>query len=347
MFKQKQRIRSLESGFAAMDAGDAPGSEGARDSSAGGLLRRTREDLGWDIRDVAGALRIRVDYLEALERNTVDGLPGPTYATGFLRAYAEYLGLDGHEIVRRFRAEKTGLHAKAELAFPVPLTDRGIPGGGIFLIAVLIFGLGYGTYYYVTSGSNSAPATVEPVPAHLLPPPPSAPPPVAITEPPKSAETTAALVPPPTAAAAPPVPSTAAATSPRTAVAPTPGQPPGSPATAAATPATLPAAPAEADAGKPTTRSYGDATPGRIVIRATGKAWVTVKEGEKPIVNTLFNKGDTFNAPDRKGLSVKTGSAGALEVTVDGKTLPPLGPVGQIRTLSLDPDKLLATQAPG
>ena len=74
---------------------------------------------------------------------------------------------------------------------------------------------------------------------------------------------------------------------------------------------------------------------------------MTVKDGEKPIVNTLFNKGDTFNAPDRKGLSVKTGSAGALEVTVDGKTLPSLGPIGQIRTLPLDPEKLLATQVPG
>jgi len=37
-----------------------------------------------------------------------------------------------------------------------------------------------------------------------------------------------------------------------------------------------------------------------------------VKDGEKPILSTLFNKGDSFNMPDRKGLSLKTGNAGAL-----------------------------------
>jgi len=335
MFKQKQRVRGPDSGFSASDGDAASGAEAARDTSAGGLLRRTREDLGWNIRDVGGALRIRVDYLEALERNTVEGLPGPTYATGFLRAYAEYLGLDGHEIVRRFRAEKTGLHTKPELAFPVPLTDRGIPGGGIFLIAVLMAALAYGTWYYFPSHEHATPSAVEPVPPHLLPPPPSPPPPVAIVEPPKPVETANAVVPPPPSTAAP------AGTPPRTGAAPT------APATTPPPGATVvpPTPAADADAGK--TRSYGDATPGRIVIRATGKAWVTVKDGEKPIVNTLFNKGDTLNVPDRKGLSMKTGSAGAMVVTVDGKTLPSLGPIGQIRTVPLDPEKLLATTPAG
>ena len=206
----------------------------ARNASAGGLLRRTREELGWDIRDVASALRIRAEYLAALERNTVEGLPGPTYATGFLRAYAEYLGLDGHEIVRRFREEKTGLHTKPELAFPVPLTDRGIPGGGIFLIAVLMAGLAYGTWYYFPSHEHATPSAVEPVPPHLLqlPPPPSPPPPVAIVEAPKPVDTANAVVPPPPSTAAP----TPAATPPRTGAAPTTTSPPQSPVPATVVP---------------------------------------------------------------------------------------------------------------
>src|ERR1700761_3135349 len=187
MFKQKQRIRGAGSEFSEAEGQGPAAEEAVWDHSAGGLLRRTREELGWDLPGVAAALRIKAEYLAALERNTVEGLPGPTYATGFLRAYAEYLGLDGHEIVRRFRAEETGLHTKPELAFPVPLTDRGIPGGGIFLIAVLVFVLGYGGYYYATSGTKTSQVAVEPVPARLLPPPPPPAPPVTVAEAPKPA----------------------------------------------------------------------------------------------------------------------------------------------------------------
>src|SRR5579859_1029093 len=131
-------------------------------ASVGHLLRTTRESHGWDLRDVAAALRIRTDYLDALERNTVEGLPGVAYATGFLRAYADYLGLDGNEVVDRFKTEKKTLASRPELNFPVPLTDRGIPGGGLFLIAGLLIVLAYGTWYYMSSGEHPTPPAVEP-----------------------------------------------------------------------------------------------------------------------------------------------------------------------------------------
>jgi cytoskeleton protein RodZ len=329
IFKQKQRARSHDSTYSDADATVLDIDGGVRDTSAGGLLRRTREGLNWNLSDVAASLRIRAEYLDALERNTVIGLPGPTYATGFLRAYAEYLGLDGHEIVRRFREEKTGLHTKPELAFPVPLTERGIPGGGIFLIAVLLAGLGYGTYYYVTSGDRSTQKPIEPPPARLLPPPPAALQPLASSEAPKQAAAEI-VVPPPQSQNTPP--------------APPPTQTPTVVAVATPVPVQTPAPPTEADAGKPP-KSYGAPTPGRIVVRATADAWVTVKDGNKPVVNALFSKGDVYNAPDQKGLTLRTGSAGALDVTVDGKPLPPLGPIGQIKTVPLDADKL-AGRAP-
>jgi cytoskeleton protein RodZ len=139
--------------------------------SVGHLLRSTRESLGWELRDVGAALRIRAEYLDALERNTVEGLPGVAYATGFLRAYADYLGLDGNEAVSRFKTEKKTLASRPELNFPVPLTDRGIPGSGFFLIAALLVALAYGTWYYMSSGEHPTPPAVEPVPARLLEPP--------------------------------------------------------------------------------------------------------------------------------------------------------------------------------
>src|SRR3546814_10325935 len=76
-------------------AGLAPLPEQASGPQAiGELLRARREELGQDLRDVSHMLRIRYPYLEAIEGGRVGELPGPTYAVGFVRAYADYLGLE-------------------------------------------------------------------------------------------------------------------------------------------------------------------------------------------------------------------------------------------------------------
>ena len=87
---------------------DLPDGEAAPPSgprSAGDVLRQQREALRLDLDDAAAALKIKRDYLAALEAGRPDLLPGPTYAIGFVRAYSDHLGLDGSEILRRFKAE--------------------------------------------------------------------------------------------------------------------------------------------------------------------------------------------------------------------------------------------------
>jgi cytoskeleton protein RodZ len=42
---------------------------------------------------------------------------------------------------------------------------------------------------------------------------------------------------------------------------------------------------------------------------------------------------------------VRTGKAGALQISVDGRPAPPIGPVGKARSVSLDPERLLAGSA--
>ena len=56
---------------------------------AGADLRAARERVGWSLPDVAAALHIRLQYLEALEAGRIDDLPGNAYALGFLRTYAQ------------------------------------------------------------------------------------------------------------------------------------------------------------------------------------------------------------------------------------------------------------------
>ncbi len=114
------------------------------------LLRHAREDFGQDLRSIADVLRIRLAYLEAIESGEFDLLPGPTYAVGFLRTYAEYLGLDGEDMVERFKAETQAAARRSELIFPEPVAEGRIPGGAIILVSVILLAIAYGGWFYLS-----------------------------------------------------------------------------------------------------------------------------------------------------------------------------------------------------
>lgn len=59
----------------------------------GAALRRRREELRLSLDDVAASTRIRKTYLQALEEENLQALPGAAYSIGFLRIYARQLGL--------------------------------------------------------------------------------------------------------------------------------------------------------------------------------------------------------------------------------------------------------------
>jgi transcriptional regulator with XRE-family HTH domain len=69
-------------------------------------LRSTREKRRISLEDVAEATRIRVGFLEALENGDYALLPGPAYASGFLRNYAQFLGLHPDDVVDEYRARQ-------------------------------------------------------------------------------------------------------------------------------------------------------------------------------------------------------------------------------------------------
>ena len=70
-----------------------------RRTNVGAALRRARRARGLELADVEHDLRIREQYLRALETNRFDDIDGTAYARLFLREYAEYLGLDGDRIL--------------------------------------------------------------------------------------------------------------------------------------------------------------------------------------------------------------------------------------------------------
>jgi len=75
----------------------------------GRRLKARREELGLSIEEVQAETKIRRRYLEALEAGDEGPIPGEVYVKGFLRFYANFLGLDGLEMVLEYRAWKEAL----------------------------------------------------------------------------------------------------------------------------------------------------------------------------------------------------------------------------------------------
>jgi cytoskeleton protein RodZ len=70
----------------------------------GSSLKEARVRQGLEFPEIETGTKIRGKYLRALEDEHFDVLPGETYIKGFLRTYAEYLGLDGQLYVDEFNS---------------------------------------------------------------------------------------------------------------------------------------------------------------------------------------------------------------------------------------------------
>ena len=139
----------------------------AHNAGVGPLLRASRQRVGEDLGDVAAMLRIRFPYLEAIEEGRFADLPGQTYAVGFVRTYAEHLGLDGEEVVRRFKSELAVGNARDDLNFPTPMVDTSVPGGAIVFVGLVAAVLAYGAWYLSTTEERFFFDLVEPLPERL------------------------------------------------------------------------------------------------------------------------------------------------------------------------------------
>ena len=136
--------------------------------TVGTLLCATRMRLGKDLQQVAEILHIRYTYLVAIEDGRYEDLPGQAYAIGFVRAYADHLGLDGDEVVRRFKEENSGVTRKALFEFPLPTPDSGLPSGALILLAMLIGMAVYVGWYFLAGSDRSAIDIVQAVPERLI-----------------------------------------------------------------------------------------------------------------------------------------------------------------------------------
>ncbi len=71
----------------------------------GETLKRERELREISLRQISEATKINIRYLEALEENRFDALPGGLFNKGFIRAYSTYIGVDGEAMVNSYLLE--------------------------------------------------------------------------------------------------------------------------------------------------------------------------------------------------------------------------------------------------
>lgn len=348
------------------------GAEEAGESSGlGRVLRRARLATGLDIADVAQRLRIRPEYLEALEAGDHGKLPGRVYAIGFVRTYSSFLGLDSAVAIERFKSEAVSLD-HAHLLPPTPPPEGRVPGGALLFVSLVSAVVLYGGWWVMSAEERRLPEIVAEVPARLQ----------QLVDVVAQARE-AVVVRLPRSEAAPSLGAASAAPTqvvPPVVAAPPPPQPlarPASPIPVAALPDRRPAeesenaemaedeessrpAPEPATASAPaqnivvaavptTPSATADSGAGRILLRAREENWVQVRDGANaPLMTRVLKPGDVLKVPDRDGLTLMTGNAGGLDILVDGEAVPSLGAPGQVRrNVALDADKLKAGTAIG
>ena len=280
--------------------------------SVGQDLRKARERKGEDLSQISQALKVRKGYLDAIEESNFEALPGRTYTIGFVRSYAEYLGLDSADCVDRLKAEIAGREDEKEgKPALAPPTERKLPPGALIFVFVLAVALLYGVYYLIAAAGRMQSEPVAPVPARL------------------QAEAEPQLPPPP-----PVITTPEQATASVDAAATT-----GTEAAAATSAATLP--PGE---------KYGTAnSTSRITLRVHRPTRVLVQGADdRSFINRTLRPGDTYSAPNITGLKLTTPDSGAIEVILDGSSMGFLGQEGTgVVDISLNPQDIVDRQERG
>jgi cytoskeletal protein RodZ len=296
--------------------------------SLGSRLRREREAQSLTMEDVAQRTRIKISYLEAIERDDSSGLPGGFFYRSFVRQYARALELPDNfgeaeleALIREEEAiERERNAAPKEREYrvpPVPMegvvpsteTRKWIVGVSVLASVLVVCSIAYALWErYRSRAVEGAETTIQ--------------------------------------TAAKPVETPAPAPAATTTFPPEEGVGAGS--TAAAEPS--PATPAQEQEPKPAetaapptevaTQSPAPAVSGavRVSLRATEDVWVEATSGGRRLYSGTMKAGTSTAVASDRPIRVKLGSAGAMEIEHNGALIPAAGPRGVVRTLTFRQD---------
>ena len=291
----------------------------------GPALRIRRETLGWALPDVAAWLCIKQSYLEALEHDRTDTIPGGAYALGFLRTYANALGFPADKMVERFKHEVRGVVKKPELTFLSPVPEKTVPASALVLAGLVVVVVAYIGWYRMI---GHEPVQLEQIPsvASVMP---------GMTNKETPSPQIASVMP------------NAIPSSPSPHPAPAPDVKAQGADTSLSGSDTLALAsqlenlknteegmhPASDDASKEAAVALIPSPPKPAAIRATAKSWVQVKSMDGRVVyDHIMEPEETWEFPaEGAPFTLTVGNAGGTVLTVDDVVTQPLGRNGAVR----------------
>lgn len=135
------------------------------DNGIGATLREARNRRKVDLSEVEAAIKIRVRYLQAIENEEWDALPGGAYTRGFIRTYAGYLGLDGDRLADDYR-RSTAPAGSARVPRRIEPVPASAPRAGprisgrvlIAVVSVVLVALAVGIGLAGGGGGSSTPS---------------------------------------------------------------------------------------------------------------------------------------------------------------------------------------------
>lgn len=262
-------------------------------SKVGNLLKEVRTQKGYKIVDIAKKLCIRRIYLEAIETSNYKEIPEFPYGIGFIRSYADYLGLNGGDIVQLYKDETEVNQASKNMYVLEPQAEATLPNRKYLLISLLGLLLVYILWSIysnkseneevavpvevatVVEESGNLPLVVEDYAVNNeVPATPTENLPMIDTTLPAAVETAQVVVTNESFDNAP----------------------------------VAVAAPAEA------------AKPGsRVMIKVDRDTWVEVKDANKLYISKVLKAGDSYSVPSGAGMLLSVGRVEGVEILVDGK----------------------------
>lgn len=276
-----------------MDLKDQEALNNFKGMTVGQIFIAARNHQNLHISQIAAHLNISTPHLEAIESDDKDSLPPRVYAVGFVRAYADVLGLDSEKMAYLFKLQFYGSTQspliKKEKATPPPtspvseMMDRfldrysfyALPALGFALLLAMVLFL----FWLFGSSPDEESSMTPPVPQEMT----------------DGSQDTI-------------IPSDEIVT------------PPKEPISIIIKP----------DVGA---RSFGaEPLDSALIFKAIAKSWIEIRPvvGGKALLSRTLDAGDVFYTPKDTDVLVTTGNAGGIEVYLDGQKLGALGKKAEI-----------------
>ena len=122
----------------------------------GSLIHEARLKKGLKIADASKDLCIRASYLEAIEAGNYDEIPEPPYGIGFIRSYADYLGLNAARMVQLFKEETDAAAKNNDYYVMEPQTEANAPSKKSLVVSLIAIIAVYGAWFVYNQSQNKA-----------------------------------------------------------------------------------------------------------------------------------------------------------------------------------------------